>query len=142
MGEGFELAMIYADIGIPGASWRAALGMLLVPALGILDLEPAWTTVVPAFAALLFAIKAIAAIGRRLLPVSATTRSHWDHRRVLASHYDSYQWRKLLWFGLGLVGAAAARMPGATVQWALGAFCIAAGAAAQLIWRRHVVSPA
>ena len=50
----------------------------------------------------LFLLRLVPAVLRRLLPFSAETQDVWRERRRLGKRYDSYQWRKLLWIGLGI----------------------------------------
>ena len=94
----------------------------------------AWLLVV------LFALKVIAALARRPFSASALVRSHWEWRRKLARHYDSYQWRKLLWIGAGIMIGGALGWPGTRAQWVLGAVCTAAGGVGEIAWRRHRVA--
>jgi len=132
-----ERFLINFDVGISGALLRIALGSLLVPVLRMLRPEPAPWMVVVALLVMLFAVKAVAAVGRRVVPATDVARKHWAWRRDLASYHDSYQWRKLLWIGIGLVIAAVVDSPAARIQWVLGALCILAGTAAEILWRRE-----
>ena len=50
----------------------------------------------------LFLLRLVPAALRRLLPFSTETQDVWRERRRLGKRYDSYQWRKLLWIGLGI----------------------------------------
>ena len=88
-------------------------------------------------ATLSFVPKVVAAVARRLVPATAVVRAHWAWRRDLARNHDSYQWRKLVWIGVGLLLGAALGVPGTRVQWVLGAACLAAGGAAEAFWRRQ-----
>jgi uncharacterized membrane protein YfcA len=132
-----EKVLVNLDIGIPGALLRVVLGYFFVsivevvrPGAGLGTLS-AWLLVA------LFAVKVAAAAGRRAAPASADVRAHWEWRRNLARYYDSYQWRKLVWFGIGIMIGAAMGSPGTRQQWILGLVCFAAGAAAEPLWRRH-----
>ncbi len=59
---------------------------------------------------------------------------------MIAKRFDSYQWGKLLWFGLGMSVylALAEHAP----RWgvALAVFCVIAGGIGLLIWQRHAAS--
>src|SRR5258708_40215780 len=69
-----DRVLINFDVGIPGAVLRIALGFILVPALQVLRPAPdPWVVVVSLFA-LLFAVKMVAAVGRRLLHAPDTVR--------------------------------------------------------------------
>ena len=123
------------DVGVPGALWRTALGAGFTLAMIHSPMPiPAWA--VPLlFLATLFSIKVGAAVARKVVPASAEVRLDWERRRNLARGYDSYQWRKLLWFGLGIL-AVASWTPPADWQIPLGVACAFSGGVAQIVWRR------
>lgn len=132
-----ERFLVSIDVGLPGAILRIALGLLLLPAVRWIDGEPGpWTTVV-AFPAMLFGVKVAAAMARRMVASTEFVRSHWEWRRHLARDFDSYQWRKLGWYGVGLLLGGLAGMPGSKTQLALGTCCLLAGAAGEGFWRGH-----
>ena len=139
MRTGLEKVLINLDIGAPGAFLRIVLGILFVPAIEVVHPETGLGTLSASLLALLFAIKVLAAVARRVSSASAVVRSHWEWRRNLARHYDSYQWRKLLWFGVGIMIGGAVDWPGTRAQWILGVVCAVAGSAAEILWRRHRV---
>jgi hypothetical protein len=128
--------LLNLDVGPIGALARMALGAAFAVALG------AWRPGVrpggaaAALAAVLFGLKAATAVARRVFPAPPGVRAHMEWRRNLARFHDSYQWRKLLWLGLGMVAAAAAL--GRTRGWEipLGAACVFGGAVAEVVWRR------
>jgi hypothetical protein len=131
-----DKVLINLDIGAPGALLRVVLGLLLVPALDAVHADAGlWLTSAWLLAAL-FGIKVVAAAARKALPASALVRSHWEWRRNLARYYDSYQWRKLLWLGVGIMIGGAMGWPGTETQWLLGVVCFASGAVAEILWRR------
>ena len=131
-----ERFLINFDVGLPGALLRIALGFLLVPAIRGLGLDPGFSTGVCALLAMLFAVKTVAAVARRLVPATAVVRAYWQWRRDLARYHDSYQWRKLVWIGIGLVLGAVTENPGTGVQWTLGAVCLLGGGVGEVFWRR------
>jgi hypothetical protein len=125
------------DIGASGALLRILLGILLVTAVEIAHPEAGCWMMSALLLVMLFAVKVIAAVARRVVSPSALVQAHWEWRRDLARNYDSYQWRKLLWFGVGIMMGGALRWPGTRTQWVLGAVCFAAGGVAEILWRRH-----
>jgi hypothetical protein len=137
MQTGLDKVYVNLDTGVPGALLRIALGILFVRVLGAVSPQAGpWTT--GAFLlAMLFAVKVFAGVSRRVVPASREVQTHWEWRRALARYYDSYQWRKLLWFGTGIILGEAPHWPESTAQWVLGLACVAAGAAAEIVWRRH-----
>ena len=132
-----EKVLVNLDIGIPGALLRVVLGALFVPVVETLRPGAGLGTLSALLIVALFAVKVAAAAGRKAVPASTGVRAHWEWRRNLARYYDSYQWRKLVWFGIGIVIGAATASPGTRQQWILGLVCAAAGAIAEPLWRRH-----
>jgi hypothetical protein len=136
----FDQIYINLDKGIPGALLRIVLGILFVPAVAVVNPQAGLGTMTALLLAMLFAIKLFAGVSRKLAPASTLVRSHWEWRRNLARYYDSYQWRKLLWFGVGILVGGALHWSETTPQWLLGLACVVAGAVAEIMWRRHRLS--
>jgi hypothetical protein len=116
---------------------RVAAGFLVVPLFsrltnGDTSASHLWLF----FLAVLAALKVVPAVLRKLMPVSQETKAHWFKLRVIAKRYDSYQWRKLLWIGLGLVAYAVVRGGVSPAQGLLGAVSIVAGSLGEYAWRR------
>jgi len=132
-----EKVLVNLDIGVPGALLRVGLGALFVPLVEAAHPRASLWTLGALLLVSLFAIKVAAAAGRRVVPASDGVRAQWEWRRNLARYYDSYQWRKLVWFGVGIMIGGAVGWPGTRPQWILGLVCFAAGAAAEPLWRRH-----
>ena len=131
-----DKVLIKLDVGVPGALLRIALGLLLGASLEAVHPGAGlWSTSAWLLAAL-FAVKVIAAAARRFVPASAVVRSHWEWRRNLARYHDSYQWRKLVWLGVGLMIGGTIGWPETQAQFGLGGVCFAAGAVAEVLWRR------
>ena len=59
----------------------------------------------------------------------------WVHRRQLAKRFDSYQWRKLLWFGIGMAAyvAITERVEPWTVV--LAALSVGVGLLGEVLWQ-------
>lgn len=121
-----------------GQVWRIVAGSavailwVVTPA----SVAPAWA-LFPAVLLVLLSCRFVPLILRRLLPFEASTQAVWFERRQLAKRYDSYQWRKLLWFGLGMsvvqtvVGWSSQPLVVLTVLFLL------SGLAGIFVWRRH-----
>lgn len=87
------------------------------------------------FIGLLIVLRLVPALLRLALPFSAETKEIWAERRALGKRYDSYQWRKLFWIGLGLlpyVAVGEARI----AEFVVTVFCLIGGSLGQLIWRK------
>ncbi len=82
---------------------RVAIGFILLPLHAmVLGKESAPWQLVLFVLLLLFGFKFGFGMLRRLMPFSGELKSAWKERRVLGKSYDSYQWKKMLGFGLGM----------------------------------------
>jgi len=123
------------DVSAFAAVCRTVLGFLLFPtfmALSPADAVNRW--LLPYFLAILLALRIVPAVLRQLLPFSREVQAHWFRYRILAKRYDSYQWRKLLWFGLGMIAYIAMRGDALPVQAYLAASCTVAGLIGAIRW--------
>jgi hypothetical protein len=118
------------------AVYRAALGYAVVPTyVAVFGLPPGWGVILW-FLAVLVALRMSCAVARKAFPFSAQARDEWAKRRMLAKRFDSYQWQKLTWFGVGL--AVQAFVSGA-VGGAVGALtmaCLIGGFLGLITWQR------
>ena len=128
------------DVGAAGAILRIALGGALVLLLRVLFPGAGVFGAAAALLVMLFGVKALAAVARRLLPTSPGVRAHFEWRRSLARFHDSYQWRKLVWFGIGILASAAAGGHRGRWEIPLGATLLVCGALAEAAWRRKGLS--
>jgi len=118
--------------------YLSMIGFVLIPVVRQLPYDDGsgWP-LVASLLAMLVGLRVIPAAVRKVVPFSAQLQAEWFNRRRTAKRYDSYQWRKLLWVGVGLglylivferpMGAAAAAL-------ALG--CVICGSAGTVAWRR------
>ena len=118
------------------ALYRVVIGVLFLPALMAVsgDLVSGWG-LFAAFAVLLAGLRIVPAVIRTLLPFPAPVRAAWSQRRDIAKSYDSYQWQKLFWMGLGLAAYLIVQGEFAPQPLALTATCLVAGAFGLLTWR-------
>jgi hypothetical protein len=118
---------------------RLAVGFCCLPALGRWRAGDGtdWP-LLPLCLSALLALRVLPAVGRRLLPFPADLQSRWARQRLLAKRFDSYQWRKLIWFGLGLAAAVGLAGPARLLPAGLAAGCLLSGALGALRWR-HLV---
>jgi hypothetical protein len=54
------------------------------------------------FLAILLSLRLVPALIRKVARFNPATNTIWAERRQLARQFDSYQWRKLFWIGMGL----------------------------------------
>jgi len=129
-------SLLSVDVGAAGAVVRIALGGGLVIVLRQLFPGIGHAAAAAALAMMLFAVKALAAVARRFVAAGPEARAASEWRRNLARHHDSYQWRKLVWYGVGMLGVEV--VTGPPSEWAryLGVACFVSGMAAEWVWRR------
>ena len=132
-----EQFLVRLDSGSWAVVSRVMLGFAIAPICRAIagSHDEVWVELA-LFVALLIGLRVIPALLRGVLPFSAETRAIWFQRRQIAKLYDSYQWQKLLWVGLGLLAfdAIGGPQPGEQV---ITAFCLIGGGAGLLLWRRN-----
>lgn len=89
------------------------------------------------FFALLFLLRLGPVMVRRLVPFSNEAHLIWSERRQLAKQFDSYQWQKLFWMGIGMAGYAMIWGNVGTAISALIGFCLIGGGLGALFWVRR-----
>jgi hypothetical protein len=122
-----------------GALYRAAIGFSLVPLYSMLA-EPSASSqgLFGFFLVVLLSLRVGPAILRKALPFSESARAVWFERRMMAKRYDSFQWQKLQWFGLGLLAYTLAFDREAMTGWALTFFCLAGGLLGRVALKRRL----
>jgi len=88
------------------------------------------------FCGVLLVVRFGTAIVRRFLPISDNVRQGWYRNRVIAKRYDSYQWQKLFWVGLGIFAYAVGWGGLRPAPMALAAACMIVGGIAAAVWRK------
>ena len=130
-----EKALLKVDDGVIGALYRAAIGFAAPPAMSFLlgDGVSDWT-LIPFLLAILLLLRAVPAVVRELVPFGDEVLRIWAERRRTAKRYDSYQWRKLLWIGVGLTLNMAASGRLSTALIVVSSICLVGGAAGTAMW--------
>jgi hypothetical protein len=114
---------------------RMLAGMAVVPAWRVIGgNSPGWT-VFPFFIGALAALRVLPAVLRKLIRVSPRLTDVWAERRRIAKRFDSYQWRKLFWMGLGLAGYWMLAGTASRAVAVLVLVTLVSGALGQMIWR-------
>jgi hypothetical protein len=88
------------------------------------------------FAGILVLLRVVPLCLRTLLPFSKEVQAVWFGRRMLSKQYDSYQWRKLFWIGLGLTGYTILFGDIRTTHGVLALVCLLGGGAGLWVWHR------
>lgn len=83
----------------------------------------------------LFLLRFVPAVLRRLMPVSDTVRGIWAMRRHVSKYYDSYQWCKLFGFGIGVALHSFAIQGWRPLEAAVASICVLSGSLGMFRWR-------
>jgi PST family polysaccharide transporter len=119
------------------ALYRAAIGFLMLPLLrGVLPADASAGMQIAGFLAVLVALRVVPAVLRKLLPFSVEAKTIWRDRRMTSKRFDSYQWQKLFWIGIGLVGYAAVGSRLTSGEAAVALFCLLGGGLGLVFWKR------
>jgi len=114
---------------------RALLGFACIPLLSFLrqDVRSVWIVVI-GLLLLMFSLRVVPIFLRKLLPLSPEVKAVWAERRQLAKRYDSFQWQKLFFVGLGLAGYILFSGESLSSTIAVSSFCVLAGAIGLVRW--------
>jgi hypothetical protein len=126
--------LVSIDRGPFGGLVRALIGFFFLPAWSLFDedVDGDWTLVI-AFVTLLISMRVIPALLRKVLPLSTQAKAVLAERRRIAKRYDSFQWQKLFFIGLGLACYTVV-WSGSRWSIALASFCVACGGIGIVRW--------
>lgn len=133
---GFERTLASIEENPWAALYRLIVGFVALPIVSI-----AWTgqasavATVATLVGILLALRFLPMVFRGAISFSKPLQRVWDDRRQAAKRYDSYQWRKLFWFGAGLLAYIALTGQFGVTNVSLGAMCVVSGAIGILRWR-------
>lgn len=132
----FERLIIGAETFPFDVAYRAAIGFLTLPMVSRLAGEDHddWL-LVPFLLGVFLVLRVVPAVVRKLIRFSPEAQRIWAQRRLLAKRYDSYQWRKLFWIGVGLGACAviSGRLSAGTILVTL--VCLTSGMLGVVRWR-------
>lgn len=123
------------------ALYRIGIGYAILPVFYLLfgSNVPAWWIIVW-FLSVLLTLRLIPAIARKMIPFSGTVRGCWTENRQFAKDFDSYQWQKLVWFGVGLAGYVMSSGYSSDLVKILIGFCLLTGGVGFCLWQRKILS--
>jgi hypothetical protein len=128
--------LLKLDDGVFGGVFRVLIGFSILPAMSLLlGNEVSEWTLIPFILAILVLVRVIPAIVRKLVPFSTEVRNVWAARRRIAKRHDSYQWRKLMWIGIGLAMYMVASGQFSPYRIVICAACLLTGATGMARWR-------
>jgi hypothetical protein len=129
-------------VGLETPPWeilyRAALGygaLLVASNFSKRDRAVSEWVLVPVLLAIFAALRVAPLIVRKLVPFSKSAQDVWVQRRGKAKRYDSYQWRKLLGFGIGLAVGTIISGWFSPSRILVSSFCLIGGVAGTIRWR-------
>jgi hypothetical protein len=131
-----ERLLLAIDDDALGALYRVAIGFATLPAMSLLlgsDVSD-WI-VVPFLLSIFLLLRIVPAVIRKLVPFSDAVQEAWAVRRRLAKQYDSYQWRKLMWIGIGLALYTAVSGQFSVSRIVVCSACLLAGVVGMVRWR-------
>jgi len=137
---GLEKYLVLLEQAPWNVLYRIGIGYALVPVVSQFSGEDrsGWHLVVW-FLGVLFTLRLLPAIARMIVPFSREAREIWTERRRVAKDFDSYQWQKLTWFGVGLAVFMSSSGNVDAIVLALTSFCLICGGFAFYVWRRKAV---
>lgn len=130
-----ERALIRLDEPPWEGVWRAAAGLLWSASVDRAGMAASAAVQLGSLVGLLALLRVVPLVLRRLLPFSRETKRVWSERRQIAQRYDSYQWKKVLWLGLGIGLQAALSGDLLTLRGCVAAIGIVAGAFGWFAWQ-------
>jgi hypothetical protein len=133
----FERFLVGLDSWPWSAFVRVLIGLCSPPVSRTLFGSGNSVWVFPAFfVASLIALRVVPALIRFALPFSAEAKEIWARRRALAKRYDSYQWQKMFWIGLGLLPHATIAGEIAPGEIVVTVICLVGGSLGLWIWSK------
>ena len=128
---------------LPGSAvFRIAIGFAMFLLWSRFDVRDSPWVLPVFFLSGLLLLRLIPGVIRVTVPFSREVKRRWMVRRELGRKYDSYEWRKLFWIGLGLAGYVVLYKDFAPLKVALTGACLLSGAAGALVYQRFESNPA
>jgi hypothetical protein len=130
-----DRALISMDRSPLDAVLRALLGFACIPILSFLhqDVRSAWV-LATGLLVLMLSLRIVPVFLRKLLPWPPEVKAVWDERRQIAKRYDSFQWQKLFFIGLGLATYLLVSQAWSSSAISVSSFCVLFGAIGLARW--------
>ena len=144
MTRSVELWLVRLTRSKGDAILRLLVGYVVVPIwLAVAVGRASEWTLIPWFLGVLAALRLAPVVLRRVIRFTDSARAEWATRRRLAKRFDSYQWQKLFWTGLGLGLYRFVSGYQSRAQLSLTLACLVSGTLGLVIWsyrRREVAN--
>lgn len=135
--SGHEHILALLELPPWSALYRIGVGAALIPTYAYLfDTRTSWQVALW-FVCILILLRLIPAVIRKVLPFSRELKSVWSERRMMAKRFDSYQWQKLLWIGIGMGGSGLLLDQTSKMSTALTVFCLTSGVIGIFVFRHR-----
>ena len=135
MNASFEKLCLTWEAPPWNAVYRIMLGFAILAAWTHTHVRNGWM-ILPFFLTMLFLLRFVSYGLRKLLPFSDDTKAVWLRLRKLGKRYDSFEWRKLLWIGVGLSAYAIIFRESQLPAVVLAVLCLIAGVFGWAVFRR------
>jgi hypothetical protein len=132
----YEKVLLASEVFPWDALHRGAIGFVLLPLMARIwrGNHSEWI-LVPFLLVILLLLRVVPAVVRKLVSFPAAVQNEWTRRRRIAKRYDSYQWQKLFWVGLGLATYTAYSGQYLISRIVVSSICLVAGGIGLAIWR-------
>jgi hypothetical protein len=118
------------------ALWRIAAGFAVFP---LADLffgkKDSVGSSLGGLLGVLLLIRLLPLVIRKSIPFSMAVAQTWRERRGTAKNYDSYQWKKMLWVGIGMLSYIAVSDLFWVGRISIASACVLLGGIGMLRWR-------
>ena len=131
-----ERALLKIDAGAASIVVRSTYGFMTTALYDTLFPSASWIGLVAFLALAMFCLRIFGVALRRSIRFSDATLEAWAVQRKIGKYYDSYQWQKVTWIGLGLLLYVLTFAQARFDFLILSVACISAGAIGILTWRR------
>lgn len=138
--SGHEHILALLELPPWNALYRIGIGGAIIPTYAYLfDANVSWHLGLWFVGVLIF-LRLVPAVIRKVLPFSRELKSIWSERRMMAKRFDSYQWQKLFWLGIGMGGSGLILDQMSKMSTALIVFCLINGAIGVFVFRHRTAS--
>jgi len=117
------------------AALRSFVGILVIPILSLLRQDVrSGSSLIIGLLVLMLSLRIVPVFVRKVLPLSPEVNAIWSERRQIAKRYDSFQWQKLFFTGMGLTCYMLISRELFTSTISVSGFCLLFGAIGMARW--------
>jgi len=102
--SGLGIFLLALDASPLDAIWRIAVGIAVFPFTDLLfKKRDSIATYMAGLLIVLLLTRLLPLFIRKIIPFPTSIKQAWFNRRNTGKNYDSFQWKKLLWIGVGML---------------------------------------